>query len=310
MHPLNIRSAGSRIMETMRIYLPKRAHPLAAAMVIAVMGAPAQADPRSTGDTAKKAYPWPRRASSYEPLEARIPPPEGFNRVKAAPGSYTAWLRRLPLLPEGSAVKSYKGKVILEANDSRLAAVVDLDLSNRDRQQCADTIMRLRGEYHYSRGRADMIRLRWTGSKRYRYTQWRQGIRPVKVGKRFKGFSKSARSCRGHRCLRRYLEFMFSWTGTMHLMRENKVRAADVAAGDFFIQGGSPGHTVVILDLARNAKGELRALIGQGFMPAQDLHVMRGAGGSPWFKLDPKGEGVRTPFWHMFGWKDLRRFKW
>jgi len=256
-----------------------------------------------------KAYPWPRRAASYESLEERIKVPDGFSRVEATAGSYAQWLRRLPLLPAGTPVKSYKGRIIVGKDDSRMAAVVDLDVGRRDRQQCADTIMRLRGEYLQSRGKGDRARFRWTGGKRFSYKKWRQGIRPVKKGDRWKGFTKKARACRGRRCMRRYLEFLFIWTGTMHLQQEPRVKEpARVRAGDFFIQGGSPGHTVVILDLARGPAGELRALIGQGFMPAQDLHVMRGADGSPWFKLDFKAAGVKTPFWRAFTWKELRRF--
>ena len=108
--------------------------------------------------------------------------------------------------------------------------------------------------------------------------------------------------------MRRYLEFLFTWTGTMHLQQEPRVIPGKVQAVDFFVQGGSPGHTVLILDLARGPGGELRALMGQGFMPAQDLHVMRGPDGSPWFKLDLESPGLKTPFWRTFAWKELRRF--
>lgn len=45
-------------------------------------------------------------------------------------------------------------------------------------------------------------------------------------------------------------------------------------------------------------------------MPAQDLHVLRAPGGSPWFELDFAAEGVTTPLWRPFAWKDLRRFRY
>ncbi|WP_438356947.1 DUF4846 domain-containing protein [Cystobacter fuscus] len=32
--------------------------------------------------------------------------------------------------------------------------------------------------------------------------------------------------------------------------------------------GGSPGHTVMVLDVARDAEGRRVALLGQGFTPA------------------------------------------
>jgi hypothetical protein len=69
--------------------------------------------------------------------------------------------------------------------------------------------------------------------------------------------------------------------------------------------GGSPGHAVLILDIAESKDGRRVALLGQGFMPAQDFHVLRAPDGSPWFSLD--GDNVETPFWKPFGWKSLRR---
>ena len=275
--------------------------------LLSLLADPVRADIPGPAEV-KKAYSWTRRNPAYEALEQRFAPPKGFKRVAASDGSYAAWLRSLPLLPAGTPVRSYKGELIVSAGDPRLAAVVDLDLSRRDRQQCADTIMRLRGEHLLAAGKADKARYRWTGGKRFGYARWRAGIRPVKDGDRWRGFKKTAPRCAGRRCMRRYLEFLFAWTGTMHLQQEPRVKdPRKVQAGDFFIQGGSPGHTVVILDIARGPGGQLRALIGQGFMPAQDLHVMRGPDG-PWFKLDPAAPGVQTPFWRAFTWKDLRRF--
>jgi hypothetical protein len=259
---------------------------------------------------AKTMYRWKRRQEGYTSLACRVPAPTGFARVPAAQGSYGHWLRHLPLLPDKTPVRSYQGHLILPQSSPHLTAVVDLDVGKRDRQQCADTNMRLRGEYHYYRGKPDRTRFRWAGGKRFGYGQWRQGIRPVKQGRRW-AFERKARPGRGYGNFRRYLGFMFSWTGTMHQMGEPRVRKPQqLRAGDFFIQGGSPGHIVVILDLARGPGDKLRALIGQGFMPAQDLHVLRAPGGSPWFELDFAKQGVTTPLWRPFSWRDLRRFQY
>jgi hypothetical protein len=70
---------------------------------------------------------------------------------------------------------------------------------------------------------------------------------------------------------------------------------------------GGPGHAILILDVAEAPDGRRVALLGQGFMPAQDFHVLR-AGASAWFSLD--GEDVDTPFWPApFPWSSLRRMK-
>lgn len=253
-------------------------------------------------------YRWPRRAAGYDPLSARLPPPAGFARVPTTAGSYAAWLRHLPLRPAGTPVKSFAGRVIVAASNPSLAAVVDLDLSPHDRQQCADTIMRLRGEYLFSSGKAGETRFLWAGGKRFGFGEWRRGVRPVQQGRRWT-FEAKAPPSDGYRAFRSYLEFMFSWTGTIHQTGEPRVRFADLQAGDFLIHGGSPGHAVVILDVARDASGAVRALIGQGFMPAQDLHVLRGSDGSAWFELR-EDRAVSIPlWWGSFTWAQLRRFR-
>jgi|AMFO01.1.fsa_nt_gi hypothetical protein len=103
-------------------------------------------------------------------------------------------------------------------------------------------------------------------------------------------------------------------TGTMHHVLEPRVRFAHLRAGDFFIQPppspGSLGHAVVILDLARDPRGRLRALLGEGYTPAQDFHVLWAPGGGAWYRLAPH-RGVQTPLWPVpFTFTQLRRFRY
>jgi hypothetical protein len=255
-------------------------------------------------------YRWRRKSARYESLAARVSAPVGYRRIEVLPQSFGYWLRHLPLLPQGTAVRSYRGKLILPANDPALAAVVDLDLGSRNLQQCADTALRLRGEYLYWRGLGDRAAFVWNGSRRFGYAEWRRGIRPVKVDGRW-AFAARAGPLRGYDSFRRYLQYMFLWTGTQHQVSEPRVRdPRRVEPGDFLVQGGSPGHLVIVLDLARAIRSNrIVALIGQGFMPAQDLHVLRSKTGSAWFELDFDRPLVETPLWRPFRWGELRRFK-
>lgn len=292
----------------MPISAPLRAaSPLALAMqLLATMPAEAAPSPSPVALAARR-YLWKRRFGGYQSLSTRIAPPAGYQRVPPQPGSFAAWLRELPLLPAGSPVRAFDGRVLRDGNDPGVAAVVDLDLSRRDRQQCADSVMRLRGEYLQASGRADKASFPWAGGKRFGYKQWREGLRPVQKGRSW-AFEAKARPSSGHESFRAYLEFMFTWTGTQHLVSEPRVAADKLQPGDFFIQAGSPGHAVIALDLVRDAAGRRRALIGQGFMPAQDLHVLRAGDGSAWFELSPP-RPVQTPFWRPFAWSELRRFR-
>jgi hypothetical protein len=56
------------------------------------------------------------------------------------------------------------------------------------------------------------------------------------------------------------------------------------------MQAGSPGHAVLVLDVAKTANGETCFLIGQSYMPAQQFHVLQNPEDrrvSPWYRLNP-----------------------
>lgn len=252
-------------------------------------------------------YRWQHRRADEEPLARRVSPPKGFSRAVVKERTYAYWLRHLPLLAPRSPVRSYRGRQILPGDHEALLAVIDIDVGKRDRQHCMDAIMRLRGEYLWSVGKGDRTAFAWAGGRRFGYKQWRKGLRPVKQGRRWEFVAKS-RPSRGYRSFRRYLGFMFSWTGTIHQRGERRVRPEKLRIGDFFVQGGSPGHAVIFLDIATNAAGERVALLGQSYMPAQDVHVLRGPK-EGWFPL-VAGKAIKTPLWpKAFVWKDLRRFR-
>lgn len=95
-----------------------------------------------------------------------IPVPNGYKRVAGASGSYTEFLRSLPLKRRGCKVKLYTGG---NANFQWLsAAVVDIPLLSNS-EQCADMTMRLRAEWLYSHGRYSEISFKTVNGKTLRY---------------------------------------------------------------------------------------------------------------------------------------------
>src|SRR5215216_2798811 len=73
--------------------------------------------------------------------------PVGYERIKVQPGSFGEWLRKTPLKKDKS-VHLYNGQ--LKRNQSAQFAVVDIPVGDKDLQQCADAVMRLRAEYLFS----------------------------------------------------------------------------------------------------------------------------------------------------------------
>ncbi len=254
-------------------------------------------------------YPWLARHNPEQAICRRIPPPAGYQRTKGEPNSFAHWLRWLPLKPGRPPVLLHNGQ--RKRNQAAHHAVVDIDVGDRDLQQCADAIMRLRAEYLYWRGQHDDIHFNFTSGDRADFTRWAQGYRPVVRGNNVR-WASSAAPDSSHASLRSYLTRVYIYAGTLSLSREMK-RVSDVAQmriGDLFIQGGSPGHAVLVIDLAAHpTTGRRLFLLAQSYMPAQDIHVLKNPNDpalSPWYAL-PFGPTLRTPEW-AFRATDLRRF--
>ncbi len=252
------------------------------------------------------AYRWLPADSSIEPLASRFAPPAGFQRVPVAPDSWAYWLRHLPLLPPQTPVYTREGDIVLAGDDPFLGAVIDIDV--RRYQECADTIMRLRAEYLLQAGRDDEIVFHLTAPGTISWDQWMQGFRPRQSGSKLL-FTKTAAPNASRKTFEAFLDAVFMWCGTLSLARDGSaVGDRPVEIGDFFVRGGSPGHAMIIVDLATDDAGHARALIAQGFMPAQSAHVVTSDAGDVWFDVS-SGATVRISMWDGFTRADLRRFE-
>jgi hypothetical protein len=284
--------------------LPQRATPGRRTLMLALLACIAA----GPGAVAEGLYAWRDVAAAPgQTLERRFAPPSGFERIAAAPDSFAAWLRALPLQEDGARVQLHTGAE--KRRQDVHAAVVAIDTGTRDLQQCADAIMRLRAEWLFGAGRLKDIAFTMTEGGRVPFSRWAKGERPSPSGKMWK---RTASPDTSHASLRRYLDFVFSYAGTASLEKElAPVTQLDgLAPGDVFIKGGFPGHAVLVADVAVNPVTKAkRFLLIQSYMPAQDMHVLRNPenpDGSPWYSLPP-GPLV-TPEW-TFPAGSLRRWR-
>jgi hypothetical protein len=235
--------------------------------------------------------------------------PAGFVRIPVAPGSFGAFVRGLPVRAPGIPVRSFAGETIAEGDDPRVFAVAELDVGRADLQQCADSVIRLHAEWLWSRGLASRARYRFVSGDLASFASFAAGDRPVVDGNRVR-WERRAKPRTDRTSYRAFLDVVFAYASTLSLAREmTHIERSELAPGDAFVAPGSPGHAVMVLDVARDARGRRVALLGQGYMPAQDFHVLASGepGLSPWFSVE--GEAVPTPFWPKpFAWSTLRRF--
>ncbi len=237
-------------------------------------------------------------------LVERFSPPPGTSRVPAAPGTFAHHLRQLTVKPTGTPVLLHNGRP--KSRQDVHVAVLDIPVGTRDLQQCADAVIRLRAEHLHRQGRNKDIRFHFTNGFLAEWDRWRLGERIAVSGNTVRWVAGGDRNDRPEN-LRAYLDQVFIYAGTRSLHQE--LRPADgstVEAGDVFIQGGSPGHAVLVVDVAQDKDGRAFMMLAQSYMPAQDIHVLKGPVAGAWYEFRA-GPVLTTPEW-TFQWSDQRKW--
>lgn len=241
-------------------------------------------------------------------VKSRISTPEDFERVLIPQNSFAEYLRLLPLKPDGSIVLFYNGST--KPNKDVYDAVVDLEIGTKDLHQCADAIIRLRAEYLYAQQLYDKIHFNFTNGFRVDYSEWMAGKRIVVNGNETY-WSQQTSPSNNYENFWSYLEVIFTYAGTLSLSKElNPIDISEINIGDIFIQGGSPGHAVIIVDMAINSQTREKIfLLAQSYMPAQEIQILKNPNNnnfSPWFSSN-FGDILQTPEW-TFKKTDLKQF--
>ena len=250
-------------------------------------------------------YPWHQSRVVNHTILDRFTPPRGATRIRTEAESYGSWIRRLPLKPNRSPVLLYSGQ--RKRNQDLHAAVIDIDIGETDLQQCADAVIRFRAEYLYGLSPRPKIEFRYTTGDRINYEKWASGWRPKVIEYSASGkrrwrvdWHQNQKPKDDYPTFRAYLNNIFTYAGTASLAKQYPKRAiADVEIGDFYLQGGHPGHAVIIVDLAEHPTEGKLALLAQSYMPAQSPHILRNLSEprlSPWFRVKASGK-IITPEW-------------
>src|SRR6266511_4883494 len=126
------------------------------------------------GATSAVPYPW--LSGPAETIESRVSVPPGWKRVQVSLDSFAAWLRGLPVKPGRPDVRLFDGQ--RKRNQEAHHLVLDVDVGKRDRQQCADAVIRLRAEFQHQAGHDGDICFPFTDGAPARWEEWKHGLRP------------------------------------------------------------------------------------------------------------------------------------
>lgn len=214
-----------------------------------------------------------------------IPLPAGFERISCTADSFACFLRNIELKKD-KAVYLFNRQPKL--NQSAQFAVLNVAVDNRDLQQCADAVMRLKAEYQFTQKEFEKIVFFDNDHIAYKFL-------PPYTRNNFST----------------YLNRVFGMCGTASLSKQLR-RVADfseIQTGDVLIRGGFPGHAVIIMDVAMNAAGQKIYLLAQSYMPAQDIHVLNNPMNkslSPWYTVNDNSI-IQTPEYTFYR-NELKRW--
>lgn len=236
-------------------------------------------------------------------ISTRFLLPEGFDRTIG--NEYENYIRNIELLPDNSPVILYDGSK--KSNQNVHLAVLNIDVGNKNLQQCADSALRIRCEYLFSTQNFDQINYHLTNGFEFPYIKYREGYR-LKINGNNTWLEKSSSFDDSYDTFRNYLETLFCYAGTRSLDNESKsISKEEMQIGDIFIKGGSPGHCVIVMDICINENGDKMFILGQGYMPAQQIHILKNSdSNNPWYSLNNLEYPFRTPE-YTFDNKCLKR---
>jgi hypothetical protein len=162
----------------------------------------------------------------------------------------------------------YKGRPV--AFQQKHAAILSYDIGNRDLQQCADALMRLRAEYLFGQKRLAEIHFHFTIGYDYTFFAYCRGKRPAPAGNsvRFTTVPPVAATYTSHR---NYLDIVYVYAGTISLAGE--LRPADrLALAPSLLH---PGHCFMIVDEATTPSGDTVYKLVKDYTPAQSIYVLQ-----------------------------------
>jgi hypothetical protein len=195
---------------------------------------------------------------------AAIPLPKGYKRIQTDSTSFGAWLRKIILKPD-KTVYLFNGNK--KENQQAQYAVLDISVGNKDLQQCADAVMRLRAAYLFAQQKYADIVFYDNANTSYSFT-------PPYTEEH----------------LLQYLQRVFGMCGSASLSRQLTAINVwnQIEPGNVLIRGGFPGHAAIVIDVAENEQGKKIYMLAQSYMPAQDIHILVNPNNndiSPWYEV-------------------------
>jgi Domain of unknown function (4846) len=226
--------------------------------------------------------------------------PTGFNYVTEGDSAYSNWLLDLKY-KKNKPVYLYNGK--LKSNQDVHYGVLNIDIGKEDLIQCADAAIKIRADYLFEKNRFAEINFIATSGDKMSFENWLKGTRWKPQGNKLVSYTTTRNVTDIKKDYNAFMKLVYAYCGTYSLSNQLK-KVCDIGslqAGDIFIKGGFPGHAVTVMAVAKSEGGKKIFLLSQGYMPAQDIHILKNCAHpnlGPWYAL-PDIYPLDTPEWQF-----------
>ncbi len=229
-------------------------------------------------------------------ITERFVVPSGYKRTVEGEQSFGMFLRNYPLKKYGSPILLFDETE--KASQNNHEAIFAMKIGNRDLQQCADSVMRMYAEYLYATDQKEKIAFHFVDEFLCDYEHWKNGYRVHFDSRDNPYWERSAEMQDDTEVFEKYLNTVFAYSSTLSMSKEgNFIPLSEIRIGDVFLHAGSPGHVVMVVDTCKNMEGNVCFLLAQGFMPAQEFHILKNPDeeSSPWYDISKIQGNLITP---------------
>ena len=226
--------------------------------------------------------------------------PTGFAYTNESDSAYSNWLLDLKF-KTNRPVYLYDGK--LKSNQDVHYGVLNIDIGKKDLIQCADAAIKIKADYLFEKNRFAEINFIATSGDKISFESWLKGTRWKAQGNKLVSYTTNLNVNNIKNDYDAFMKLVYSYCGTYSLSNQLK-QVNDISslqAGDIFIKGGFPGHAVTVMAVAKNGGGKKIFLLSQGYMPAQDIHILKNYANpnlNPWYALSDIYP-LYTPEWQF-----------
>jgi hypothetical protein len=213
--------------------------------------------------------------------------PTGFNYAENNDTIYAHWLLDLGL-KENKTVYLYNGD--LKPDQNVQYGVLNIDIGKKDLVQCADAVIKLRADFLFAKHRYSELNFTVTSGDSISFEKWLKGFRWKEHGSKLRSYKTNMVVSDSQKEFNKFMELVYSYCGSYSLSKELRPVSDinTIQPGDVFVKGGFPGHAITVMAVAKNSAGERIFLLSQGYMPAQDIHILKNYNNpklSPWYSV-------------------------